>query len=60
MTDRVRVFRILKYEGTRKWVEKTLSNSIQGIREVPNKKGTPNTIHAQTIEVFPEVLEEEP
>jgi hypothetical protein len=51
--ERVRVLRILLYEGERKWVEKTVSASIHGRREC----GGGNTITAVTVNEFPEVLE---
>ena len=57
MTDRIRVFRILKYEGSREWVEKTIKKSIQGAKIIPNSFGEDHTITAQTIDVFPESIE---
>ena len=56
MTDRVRVFRILKYEGSREWIEKTLKKAIQGIKVISNPRGEDYTITAQTIDVFPEII----
>lgn len=47
----VRVFRIIEYVGTREWVEKTVSLSIQGQKVVDG-----NTIKAATLGMYPEIL----
>jgi hypothetical protein len=53
--DRVRVIRVLVYEGERSWVEKTLSLSIKGSLITPR-----GTIKSGTIGDFPDILDEEP
>ena len=57
MTERVRFMRILKYEGSREWVEKTVNKSIQGIKIVTDSHGEYNIITAQDIDEFPEIIE---
>ena len=57
--EKVRVFRILKYEGTREWVEKTLAHSIQGCKTYGESYEITNKIEAQTIEAFPIIIETE-
>ena len=48
--EKVRIFRILCYEGDRDWVEKTIKDSIHG-----EKVLTRGCIKAVTIDVFPKV-----
>ena len=50
--DRVRVIRIVVYEGPRDWVEATVKKSIHGTRDV----GPGRAIHASTIGAYPEIL----
>jgi hypothetical protein len=52
MTDRVRVMRVLIYEGPRDWMETTLNKSIKGTIHV----GHGATISAATIGEFPEII----
>jgi len=51
--DKVRVLRLISYEGNRDWVEKLLEQSIQGTKTLPE-----GTIKAGTLGDFPEVLED--
>ena len=57
MTDRVRILRIIKYEGSRKWVERTLKKAIHGVKVILNPNGEEYTISAQTLDIFPEIIE---
>ncbi len=53
--DRVRVLRLLEYEGPREWIEATLSaNTVKGTR----KFGNGCFIREGTIGAFPVVIEE--
>lgn len=53
--DRVRVLRVLEYEGTREWLEFTLSNNaIKGTKIFDNGC----TIREASIGEFPQVVEE--
>ncbi len=49
--DKIRVFRILCYEGDRDWVERTVADSIHGTKITDH-----GTIKAATIGDFPEVV----
>ena len=54
--DRVRVIRIVEYDGDRDWVEKTVAKSIQGTKVI---EGTRNmTIRAVTLGTYPEIMKE--
>ena len=55
--DRVRVLRIIEYEGPRSWVELTVSMAIHGRRQL-TERGGGGTITAVTIDAFPRILEE--
>lgn len=54
--DRVRVQRLLIYEGSRDWVERTVAKSVHGIREVGNSTEGPLSIFGVTLSAFPEVI----
>lgn len=61
MSEKVRVMRILVYEGTREWVEKTLQNNgvpLDGTRHVAVKDGIECLIKSAIIDKFPEILED--
>ncbi len=51
--DRVRVLRIIEYEGPRDWVEKTLNKAINGTKAV----GPGKFIRTATIGTYLEILE---
>jgi len=51
MTDRIRVLRVLEYEGPRGLVESTIERSIQGLKEFGKL-----TIRAATVGNYPEIL----
>ena len=51
MSDRVRLLRVIQYDGERKWVEDQLSKSIHGTIVLP--KGT---ITVVTLGEFPEEI----
>lgn len=53
MSDRVRVLRVIEYEGPRDWVEKTINQSLHGTFEIPGISGV---IRAVTIGDFPSLL----
>jgi hypothetical protein len=53
MSDRVRVLRIIQYEGEREWVEATVARSIHGRVDLPR-----GTITAVTLHEFPQVVDE--
>ncbi len=54
--DKVRVIRVLEYEGTRDWVEKTLAaDAIKGTRNF----GNGCVLREATVGDFPEIVEEE-
>lgn len=55
--DRVRVLRLIEYEGPRSWIEHTLSRATTGRRVVGNVQGQICTITGVTITQFPEILE---
>lgn len=52
MMDRVRVLRILEYEGSREWVEETIRRSLTGEKQIGNF----GIIRAATLGTYPEVL----
>jgi len=52
--DRVRVLRIIEYEGPRDWVEATLEEAFQGTRRMEPGR----FIRVVTIGTFPEIMEE--
>jgi hypothetical protein len=56
MSDRVRVLRILSYEGPREWVEMTVAKSIHGTKHVEREQAS---ITGVTIGDFPEILNQE-
>lgn len=52
--DKVRVLRILEYEGDREWIEKTLScRGVKGSYTIPGK----GTIKEAIVGEFPTILE---
>lgn len=56
MSDKVKVMRILIYEGNREWVENTISMSsvpLNGTKEL----GDDNKIKSAIMEQFPEIIE---
>jgi len=54
MTDRVRVLRVLEYEGPRDWVESCIANrSVKGIRRI----GVASIIRESVIGETPVVLQ---
>ena len=53
--DKVRIFRILMYEGDRHWVEETIKKSIHGTKQV-GEAGKDRSITAATLGTFPEVF----
>lgn len=53
--EKIRVMRVLIYEGTREWVEKTIGRSITGTKHVDSFG---NKITVRTIEEFPQILED--
>ena len=57
MTDRVRVLRIIKYEGSRELVESTLKKDIHGVKVISNSWGEDHSITAQTLDLLPEIIE---
>ena len=56
MTDIVRVLRVIEYVGPRDWVERTVSNSVHGTKDLGDGK----EIRAATIGEFPEILRQDP
>lgn len=54
--DRVRVMRIIIYEGSREWVEKTLERSIHGTRIMTKFGELDGRITAHTVNEFPEII----
>ena len=54
--DKVRVIRIIIYEGDRDWVERTLIGSISGTKMMDKE----NAIHVSTIGTFPEIMSSTP
>lgn len=57
MPDTIRVFRILMYEGDRRWVEAVIATSIHGTKEVKSQDYGKCYIKAATIGTYPEILE---
>lgn len=53
--DRVRVLRLVEYEGPREWVEATVAKSLQGTKEMKSN-GQPAFIRTATLGSFPEIL----
>jgi hypothetical protein len=51
MKMRLRVIRIIEYEGEPEWLKKTLDNSIQGTKEING-----NFIRTATLGNFPEII----
>lgn len=51
----VEVIRVIRYRGPRKWVERTVSNSIQGTKHFITQYGN-SYISAVTVSEFPEIL----
>ena len=51
--DRVRVFRIVEYDGPRDWVENQIKNSIHG-EKVVNK----STIRVTTLGTYLEIMKD--
>ena len=56
--DRVRVLRIVEYEGPRVWVEETVARSVHGRRHIGFGTDGPGYITGVTISQFPEILEQ--
>lgn len=54
--DRVRVQRLIIYEGSRVWVERTVAKSVHGTREVGGSSTGPLNIFGVTLSPFPEVI----
>lgn len=52
--DIVRVFRLIEYYGPRKWIEDTISKSIQGEKLIYNGY----RIRATTLGTYPEIMEQ--
>lgn len=52
--DRVRVLRLVEYEGPRSWVELTVARAIHGTHVFRPDGGR---VTGVTLDVFPEVLE---
>ena len=57
MEDRVRVLRLVEYEGPRSLVEAQIKNSIHGTRCFSPNRSDRVRITAVTLDQFPEVLE---
>lgn len=57
--DRVRVLRLVEYEGPRQWVEQTVALAIHGRRLVGHAASADNAgyITGVTISQYPEILE---
>lgn len=55
--DRVRVMRIIIYDGPREWVEKTIERSITGTRIIDPTDGVVKAISTFDLNVFPEIIE---
>ena len=51
----VRVIRVLVYEGSREFVERTLSGSIHGTM-IPNLQEPGNRINTMQLGSFPEIV----
>jgi hypothetical protein len=56
MSDRVRVMRILIYDGPREWVEKTVQRSIMGTKVIDPNDSVKKYISAYTLSEFPEII----
>ena len=57
MQDRIRVLRIIEYEGPRDLVERTIKRSIHGEKIVSTRNGEEEfIIRAASIGVFPQIL----
>lgn len=55
MSEKVRVMRILVYEGTREWVENTLNKSYVPLEGTQIYGG--NCIKSTLVDKFPEIIE---
>lgn len=55
--DRVRVLRLIEYEGDRDVVEEQIAKSIQGTHIIPRANRNPLRITAVTLGVYPDVIE---
>ena len=51
--DKVRVLRLIVYEGDRDWVEETVAKSVHGTKIIANNK----LITVTTIGEFPEIMQ---
>lgn len=60
INDRVRIMRLLIYEGPREWVEQQLEKSITGTKRIAIKGSYENggRITVRTLEEFPEIVAE--
>ena len=62
MADRVRVLRVLEYEGDREWVEMTLSKGsvpMNGVKVIPEGRNIPGgSIKSAIVTPFPEIIKE--
>lgn len=58
MSDRVRVLRLVEYEGPREWVEETIGRAIHGRKQIGRIDGETVYVTAVTLDEFPRVLEE--
>lgn len=57
--DRVRVLRIIEYEGPRDWVERTVARSIK--EQVIQSAGSgPCVIRGATLGTYPEIMDPPP
>jgi hypothetical protein len=54
--DRIRILRVLEYEGPRDVVEGVISRSVHGERRVDGRDGS-FVIRAATMGLYPEVLQ---
>lgn len=55
--DRVRVLRIVEYEGPREWVERTVSQSLHGTCLIGTRSDGPCIIRGATVNEFPILIE---
>ena len=57
--DRIRVLRLIEYEGPRDLVEKQVEKSLHGTRVGVQSKGGAVRITAITLGIYPEIIEPE-
>jgi len=58
MSDRVRIMRIVIYDGPREWVERTVERSINGVRVIDPRDTVPKIISGFTLTQFPEIIKQ--